>query len=204
MSKYKAVLCICLCLMLMTGCAAKGRKKGVYYDPSSMPHPPSESQEEVIEYTDDGYRILKDDEDAPIPVNELLDGKVHFYPFSVNGTKLELIAVKDADSKFRVAFNTSEKCCKSGKGYYIADGEKLVCQNCGEKIKAVKIGDEPKKDKKDPCVPIAIDTADLKLYSDTLYIDYALITDELPTFAGWKSAVTETDSKSDSTDSENV
>ncbi|MDR0874968.1 MAG: DUF2318 domain-containing protein [Clostridiales Family XIII bacterium] len=57
-----------------------------------------------------------------------------FYPATVNGIDLEVIAVEAPDGTIRTAFNTCQVCYDSGKGYYEQDGDVLVCQNCGNRF----------------------------------------------------------------------
>lgn len=54
-----------------------------------------------------------------------------FYPVTVDGIKMEVIAVRATDGTIRTAFNACQVCASSGRGYYIQVGHTLVCQNCG-------------------------------------------------------------------------
>lgn len=71
--------------------------------------------------------------DIVIPIEEISE-KVNFYPAEINSTKLEVLAVKAPDGTIRTAFNTCQICYDSGRGYYKQDGDKLVCQNCGNRF----------------------------------------------------------------------
>ena len=51
-----------------------------------------------------------------------------FFPVEVNGTRMEVIAVKDSEGNIRTAFNTCQVCYDSGRGYYVQSGDYLVCQ----------------------------------------------------------------------------
>lgn len=57
-----------------------------------------------------------------------------FYPVKIDGTDMEVIAVKATDGSVRTAFNTCQVCNNSGKGYYKVEGNQLVCQNCGNRF----------------------------------------------------------------------
>lgn len=63
-----------------------------------------------------------------------------FYPVMVDGTKMEVIAVRANDGTVRLAFNACQVCSDSGKGYYVQEGEYLICQNCGTKFSIDQIG----------------------------------------------------------------
>lgn len=57
-----------------------------------------------------------------------------FYPYKIDGTKMEIIAVKATDGTIRTALNTCQICFDSGRGYYKQEGQFLVCQNCGNRF----------------------------------------------------------------------
>lgn len=57
-----------------------------------------------------------------------------FYPFMAGKTDMEVFAVKASDGTIRTAFNTCQVCYASGRGYYVQEGDELVCQNCGNRF----------------------------------------------------------------------
>ena len=65
-----------------------------------------------------------------------------FYPVTIEGTEMEVLAVRTATGEIRTAFNTCQSCYRSGHGYYETDGEVLVCQNCGFRFTADEVGVE--------------------------------------------------------------
>jgi len=60
--------------------------------------------------------------------------KAVFYPYKAGETYMEVIAVKATDGSIRTALNTCQICFSSGQGYYKQEGDKLVCQNCGNRF----------------------------------------------------------------------
>ena len=64
-----------------------------------------------------------------------------FYPIEVDGTEMEVIAVKDSEGNIRTAFNTCQICYDSGNGYYKQEGDTLVCQNCGNSFTMDQVGE---------------------------------------------------------------
>jgi hypothetical protein len=74
-----------------------------------------------------------DGEDLVIPLSSVTTTAA-FYPATVNGIDLEVIAVEAPDGTIRTAFNTCQVCYDSGKGYYKQNGDVLVCQNCGNRF----------------------------------------------------------------------
>ncbi|GHV46641.1 hypothetical protein FACS1894204_08670 [Synergistales bacterium] len=62
-----------------------------------------------------------------------------FYPLDIEGTKMEIFAVKAPDGTIRTAFNTCQVCYGSGRGYYKQAGSVFVCQNCGNQFRTSDI-----------------------------------------------------------------
>ena len=62
-----------------------------------------------------------------------------FYPYNVGNINMEVLAVKASDGTIRTAFNTCQVCYDSGRGYYIQEGDELVCQNCGNRFQLDQI-----------------------------------------------------------------
>ena len=60
-----------------------------------------------------------------IPVDELTENAV-FYPANVDGTEMEVIAVKTSDGTIRTAFNTCQICYDSGNGRTFILGRKYL------------------------------------------------------------------------------
>ena len=65
-----------------------------------------------------------------IPVSSVTE-QAAFYPVEVDGTEMEVFAIRASDGTIRTAFNTCQSCYTSGKGYYSMQDEVLVCNNCG-------------------------------------------------------------------------
>ena len=94
-------------------------------------------------------------ENADIPSNvdlkilksEITD-EAKFYPYKAGDTYMEVFAVKASDGSIRTALNTCQVCFDSGRGYYKQQGNKVVCQNCGnvfgvDDIEVIKGGCNP-------------------------------------------------------------
>ena len=71
--------------------------------------------------------------DIKILKSEVTD-TAKFYPYKIDGVTMEVLAIKASDGTIRTALNTCQICYDSGKGYYVQDGEYLVCQNCGNRF----------------------------------------------------------------------
>lgn len=104
-----------------------------------------------------------------------------FYPYELNGTKMEVLAVKASDGTIRTAFNTCQVCYDSGRGYYKLEGDTLVCQNCGNRFSADQV-----EQQRGGCNPVGI-TREYKTESDktiTIKKDFFEQTQQI--FANWK------------------
>lgn len=71
--------------------------------------------------------------DIKILKSEVTD-TAKFYPYKIDGVTMEVLAIKASDGTIRTALNTCQICYDSGRGYYVQDGEYLVCQNCGNRF----------------------------------------------------------------------
>ncbi len=104
-----------------------------------------------------------------------------FYAAEINGTDLEVIAVKASDGTIRTAFNTCQVCYNSGKGYYNVVGNQLVCQNCGNRFSmdAVEVT-------QGGCNPVPITTDYKTVTEDTITISKDFLTEATVIFSNWK------------------
>jgi uncharacterized membrane protein len=76
--------------------------------------------------------------DLYIPAEEITETAT-FYPLNIEGTEMEIFAVKAPDGTIRTAFNTCQVCYGSGRGYYKQEGNVFVCQNCGNRFRTSDI-----------------------------------------------------------------
>ncbi len=119
--------------------------------------------------------------DLVIPVSEITETAT-FYPLEIEGTKMEVLAVKAPDGTIRTAFNTCQVCYSSGKGYYKQDGDVLVCQNCGNRFSMNDV-----EVTKGGCNPVPI-TAEHKTVTDeSITISYDFLNEARVIFANWRT-----------------
>lgn len=74
-----------------------------------------------------------------IPVNQVLDGKAHFYQFVDGGKNISFFVVKGTDGAVHAAFDACDVCFQEKKGY-LQEGNFMVCRNCSMKFATNKIG----------------------------------------------------------------
>lgn len=120
-------------------------------------------------------------EDLVISLDGITD-QASFYPAEVNGTAMEVIAVKAPDGTIRTAFNTCQVCYDSGRGYYEQSGDKLVCQNCGNQFSMDRVQVEA-----GGCNPWPIMDADKTVTEDSITISYEFLDQSAQIFKNWKA-----------------
>jgi len=111
-----------------------------------------------------------------------ISSKVKFYPYESNGIKMEVLALKANDGTIRIALNTCQVCYSSGKGYYVQEGNELVCQNCGNRFGADMVGKA-----KGGCNPVPILDASKVDDGTKITIDKNYLDKNKAYFSNWKA-----------------
>jgi uncharacterized membrane protein len=103
-----------------------------------------------------------------------------FIAYKAGSTNMEVIAVKGSDGAIRTALNTCQVCYDSGRGYYVQEGDELVCQNCGNRFSIDEVGNT-----KFGCnpVPVTEQTED----GQTITISGQFLADSAKLFKEWKA-----------------
>lgn len=115
-----------------------------------------------------------------IPVNKITT-TAGFFPVELDGTAMEIIAVRDSDGNIRTAFDTCQSCYSSGRGYYEQNGDYLVCQNCGTRFTMDQIGIDASG-----CNPWPIFEEDRTVTDEEILISYDFLNKSKDIFANWK------------------
>ncbi|MDR3301320.1 MAG: DUF2318 domain-containing protein [Spirochaetaceae bacterium] len=123
---------------------------------------------------------LISDKDLVINTAELSETAL-FYPVEIDGTRLEVIAVKAPDGTVRTAFNTCQSCYDSGLGFYKQQGNVLVCQNCGRKFRMSQVEVQGRG-----CNPVPIFKENKTVTASTITISKEYLAKEKQIFARWK------------------
>ncbi|MDR1603469.1 MAG: DUF2318 domain-containing protein [Gracilibacteraceae bacterium] len=118
--------------------------------------------------------------DIVIPVDQVSE-QAAFYPAEIDGTSLEVIAVRAPDGTIRTAFNTCQICYDSGRGYYKQDGDALVCQNCGNRFKMSQV-----EIQSGGCNPWPIFAESKTVSEENITIPYSYLQEAKQIFANWK------------------
>lgn len=115
-----------------------------------------------------------------IPVSEITE-TARFYPLEVDGTEMEVLAVRASDGSVRTAFNTCQSCFTSGRGYYVQKGDDLVCQNCGFHFTPDQV-----EIQSGGCNPWPIFSMDKTVTEESIEISYDFLSESSSIFANWR------------------
>lgn len=124
---------------------------------------------------------IAEGESLVIPVSEVTS-TASFYKVNVDGTEMEVLAVKDSQGNIRTAFNTCQVCYASGRGYYVQDGNVLVCQNCGNQFTVDHVEVES-----GGCNPWPIFSGNKTVTDESIEISYDFLKESREIFANWKT-----------------
>ncbi len=115
---------------------------------------------------------INEEHDLYIPIGTLNDNQMIFMPISVDGWGMEIIAYRDPDGGYHVAYNMCPKCFMSGMGFYCQQGENIVCQNCGL-VFPLSIMDGTNDRGTDSCHPWALpsDKYDIVKYNEAEFVE---------------------------------
>ncbi|MDR2740773.1 MAG: DUF2318 domain-containing protein [Treponema sp.] len=120
------------------------------------------------------------DQDLVIPIAEITENAV-FYPVDIEGTRLEVLAVKAPDGTIRTAFNTCQVCYASGRGFYKQQGTVLVCQNCGNRFRMSQV-----EVRSGGCNPVPVFKDQKTVTATTITIPQDFLKEAKAIFARWK------------------
>jgi hypothetical protein len=124
--------------------------------------------------------VLNEDGDVVIQTADITETAT-FYTLDVEGTTVGLFALKASDGTIRTAFDTCQVCNGSPFAFFIQQGDKFQCQNCGNIYSADMIEQE-----RGGCNPVPI-MQDEKTVTDTeIIIPSALIKENAVRFENWK------------------
>ena len=146
----------------------------------STPSDTSDESSKDDSGNDGNAQVISEGEYLTIPVSQINETAT-FYPITVDGTPMEVLAIKASDGTVRTAFNTCQMCYTSGKGYYIQEGTYLICQNCGSRFTADEV-----EIRTGGCNPWPISDTDKKVTADSVCISYDFLKEYIEVFAYWK------------------
>jgi uncharacterized membrane protein len=120
------------------------------------------------------------DRDVVIQAAEVTENAI-FYPVDIEGTRLEILAVRAPDGTIRTAFNTCQVCYASGRGFYKQQGSVLVCQNCGNRFRMSQV-----EVRSGGCNPVPIFRDHKTVTETTITISREFLKEARGIFARWR------------------
>jgi uncharacterized membrane protein len=75
-----------------------------------------------------------------IPLKSLDSGKALFLSMEAEGRQVHYFALKSPDGAYRAALDACDVCFRANKGYR-QEGDRMVCNNCGQTFPLDKIGE---------------------------------------------------------------
>ncbi len=102
-----------------------------------------------------------------IPLNDISDGKVHFYTYGKSGKRINFFVRTDGKGTVSSFYDACFTCYKKKKGYR-QEGSDLICKECSMKFGLA----EEKWEEKDGCNPIYLKSV---IENSSLIIDTAVI-----------------------------
>lgn len=142
----------------------------------------TQAENSVTDRDGNGAVTIASGESLVIPTADITTD-ASFYPVEVDGTNMEVIAVKDSAGNIRTAFNTCQVCYDSGRGYYVQSGNYLVCQNCGNRFSMDQVEIES-----GGCNPWPIFAENKTVTADEISISYDFLVEAQGIFANWKGS----------------
>jgi len=109
---------------------------------------------------------------------KLLSTDVLYVNYAYEGLTLQLLAGVASDGSCRVSLNTCQSCNPSPKAYFVQDGDKLVCQNCGNRFTMDNLGQQARG-----CNPTYLESTQTE---DAIVISTAELESYAPMFTNWK------------------
>jgi len=165
-----------LCLIGISCLTAAVLILGVIFVGAGCAGPESQAAEDIKP----SENAVASSEGIVIEKSEITE-QAKFYTYNAGGIEMEVLAVKAPDGTIRTALNTCQVCYDSGAGYYVQEGDELVCQNCGNRFSISKI-----EKQKNGCNPVPI-TSEYKIEDDnTITIPAEFLDAAKVLFEDWK------------------
>ena len=155
----------------------------------------------MFDLTGCGNEKIKDDLNAPAGLKEItgkiyqaetnengniiinkdkITEEVSYYSYEYDDVIIGLLAVKDENGKFHVVINTCGSCGGSPYAYFVQDGNKIQCQNCGNTFLITELDNL----ETGGCNPIGIEKLEEK--DDKFIIDHEEIEQYKDKFENWQ------------------
>ena len=129
-----------------------------------------------------GSQIINEGVSLVIPISEVSE-TAEFFPVTVDGTKMEVIAVTAPDGTIRTAFNTCQVCNGSPLAYFVQRGNTLECQACRNRFPMIRVGVDA-----GGCNPVPIFDEDRTVTAESITVSYEFLQANANRFpSNWKT-----------------
>lgn len=189
-NNYKKLFIIGIALLsifAMVGCSSSSKESAANTSSeasnSSNSSKSSDTSSSNKDSKSESAKTIPTDIVSGIEINKAdISATAKFYPYESDGIKMEVLALKANDSTIRTALNTCQVCYSSGKGYYVQEGNELVCQNCGNRFALNMVGKS-----KGGCNPVPISDTSKADNGTKITIDKNYLDKNKAYFSNWKA-----------------
>lgn len=124
--------------------------------------------------------VANENEDIIISADRLSEN-ISFIDYNAAGTDMQFMLLKTDDGRIRCSLNTCQVCNGSPYAYFVQEGDKVICQNCGNEFALTQIGDEH-----GGCNPAPLEFNE---ENGNVVIDAENLVKYAPAFSNWKNGV---------------
>ncbi len=84
--------------------------------------------------------VIETADAVKIPLASLNSGEAIFLAADLEGRRIRYFALKSSDGVYRSAFDACDVCFRANRGYR-QEGDRMVCNNCGQAFPSVKVNE---------------------------------------------------------------
>ena len=165
MKSFQKMLLIAIALSLLFVLAACGQ---------------SQTTDATTETGSEKYIALTANSEGNVVIpTETVSTSATYYNYDASGVTVQLVAIRDAEGKAHISFNTCQSCSPSPKAYFFQQGSVLQCANCGFTFAPAEVGVSH-----GGCNPWPIDSVNIG--TDDITIPAAALDNMRDKFASWQ------------------
>ena len=84
--------------------------------------------------------VVETADEMKIPLKALDSGKAIFLKADIAGKEIRYFVMKSSDGVYRAAYDACDVCFRANRGYR-QEGDLMVCNNCGQAFRSVKVNE---------------------------------------------------------------
>jgi len=144
---------------------------------------PTESENET--YRNSRAASVTVTADTPLTIKiASITTQASYFPLTIDGTRMEVLAIRDSSGRVRTAFNTCQMCHGAPKAYFVQSGNEFVCQQCGQHFAVDRVESNVKG-----CNPYPIFADDKTVTDDEIQIGYDFLSKSKSLFENWNPGI---------------